>query len=405
MKTLILTLFFVISNSLTAQWVSTGGPGPGASVRCFAVNGANLFAGSWGGPNGYYGGAFISTNNGTNWIARNNGLLDTAVLGLSVIGSDLFAGTLSGGVFRSTNNGTNWVSVNTGLTNLTVYSITAAGTNLIAGTGDGVFLSTNNGALWSFRGLSGNLIFALGVIGTELFAGTSGDGVYRSSNSGINWIQVNTGLTNTAIQSLTASGTNLYAGTFSGVFRTSNNGTNWINTGGLAGVIVNALTATGGNIFAGASGGGIFLTTNSGANWTSVGAGMPNTTINTLIVSGSYIFAGALSGMVYKRTLSEMITPVNPVSSEIPVDFSMSQNYPNPFNPTTNVKIQMPKGGFVKLTVFDITGKEVKILVNEYLSAGTYNVDFDASLNSSGIYFYTITVGDFSQTRKMVLIK
>jgi Secretion system C-terminal sorting domain len=405
MKTILLIAFFIVSNSLQAQWVSTSGPGTGASVRCLFADGTNLFAGSWGGPNGYPGGAYLTTNNGLNWLARNNGLTDTAVFGYAVIGTNLFAGTYLGGVCRSSNNGTNWVPVNSGLTNINIYSIIAAGTNLYAGTGNGVFLSTNNGAAWIYKGLTGNLIFALGAIGSDIFAGTSGDGVYRSSNSGTNWIQTNTGLTNTAIQSLAASGADLYAGTFNGVFRTTNNGANWINTGGLAGLIINTVTASGGNIFAGSSGGGIFLTTNSGANWTSVGVGMPNTTINTLIVSGSYIFAGALSGMVYRRTLSEMITSVNMVSSEIPVDFSMSQNYPNPFNPTTNVKIQMPKGGFVKLTVFDISGKEVKILVNEYLGAGTYKIDFDASQYSSGIYFYTMTTAGYSQTRKMVLIK
>lgn len=322
-----------------------------------------------------------------------------------MIGTDLFAGTYNGGVFRTSNSGTNWAPVNIGLTNLTIYSLIAAGTNLYAGSADGVFLSTNNGAVWSFKELTGNLIFAMTVIGSNIFAGSSGDGVYRSTNNGTSWIQVNTGLTNTAIQSLTASGSDLYAGTFSGVFRTTNNGANWINTGGLAGLIVNTVTSSGTSVFAGSSGGGIFLTTNFGANWQSVGFGIPNTTINTLFVSSPNIYAGALSGMVYRRALSEMITSVSPVSSEIPDDYSMSQNYPNPFNPTTNIGFRIAEFGFVTIKVFDITGKEVALLVNEDLDPGRYNVDFDASQYSSGIYFYTISAGDFSQTRKMILIK
>ena len=100
------------------------------------------------------------------------------------------------------------------------------------------------------------------------------------------------------------------------------------------------------------------------------------------------------------------------ISGEVPERFSLGQNYPNPFNPVTNVRIQMPKGGFVKLTVFDITGKEIAILVNEELNAGTYNVDFDGSNLASGTYFYKLVVGEntnngavFTDVKKMILIK
>ncbi len=93
------------------------------------------------------------------------------------------------------------------------------------------------------------------------------------------------------------------------------------------------------------------------------------------------------------------------ISGEVPEKFSLGQNYPNPFNPKTNVRIQMPKSGNVKLTVFDITGKEVKVLVNEYLAAGTYNVDFDGSNLASGTYFYKLETNGFSDVKKMILIK
>ncbi len=96
---------------------------------------------------------------------------------------------------------------------------------------------------------------------------------------------------------------------------------------------------------------------------------------------------------------------ITPISTEVPDGFELGQNYPNPFNPKTNVKIQMPKSGFVKLAVFDITGKEVAVLVNENLNAGTYNVDFDASQLASGTYFYRIETGNFTEVKKMVLVK
>lgn len=96
---------------------------------------------------------------------------------------------------------------------------------------------------------------------------------------------------------------------------------------------------------------------------------------------------------------------ITPISTEVPEGFELGQNYPNPFNPKTNVRIQMPKSGFVKLAVFDITGKEVSVLVNENLGAGIYNVDFDASHLSSGTYFYRIAAGNFSEVKKMILVK
>ncbi len=96
---------------------------------------------------------------------------------------------------------------------------------------------------------------------------------------------------------------------------------------------------------------------------------------------------------------------ITPISSEIPAEYLLQQNYPNPFNPVTNIKFSVPKTGFVKLTVYDAAGKESAVLYSGELTAGTYNYDFDASQLASGIYFYKLESNDFSQTKKMVLVK
>ncbi len=98
-------------------------------------------------------------------------------------------------------------------------------------------------------------------------------------------------------------------------------------------------------------------------------------------------------------------TNINTVSTEVPAKYTLSQNYPNPFNPTTNIKFAVAKAGFVTLKVYDLSGKEVASLVNNNLAAGTYNYTFDGAKLSSGIYFYTIRANDFSETKKMMLIK
>ena len=85
--------------------------------------------------------------------------------------------------------------------------------------------------------------------------------------------------------------------------------------------------------------------------------------------------------------------------------YSLSQNYPNPFNPTTNINFSIPKDGLVELVVFDVLGKEVAALLNKEQTAGNYQVTFDASKLTSGVYFYKITSGDFSDVKKMLLIK
>jgi hypothetical protein len=96
---------------------------------------------------------------------------------------------------------------------------------------------------------------------------------------------------------------------------------------------------------------------------------------------------------------------ITTTNNEIPELYRLSQNYPNPFNPATNIKFSLPKAGNVKMVVFDILGKEVTTLVNEFRTAGNYVVDFDASNYASGVYFYTIKVNDFTETKKMLLIK
>ncbi|MBE2217569.1 MAG: SBBP repeat-containing protein [Ignavibacteria bacterium] len=93
------------------------------------------------------------------------------------------------------------------------------------------------------------------------------------------------------------------------------------------------------------------------------------------------------------------------IGNEIPEGFSLSQNYPNPFNPKTNIGLRIAGFGFVSLKVFDITGKEVSVLVNEELSAGVYNVDFEASNLSSGTYFYSMETAGFRDVKKMVIVK
>lgn len=92
-------------------------------------------------------------------------------------------------------------------------------------------------------------------------------------------------------------------------------------------------------------------------------------------------------------------------SNIVPEKFSLSQNYPNPFNPSTTIKFSIPENSFVSLKIYDINGKEISELVNKNLSQGEYEANFDARKLSSGVYFYTLRTGNFTETKIMSLIK
>ena len=107
-----------------------------------------------------------------------------------------------------------------------------------------------------------------------------------------------------------------------------------------------------------------------------------------------------------QTSLSELKNAVGVEKTDIlPKTYSLEQNYPNPFNPTTTIKFSIPKASNVKVTVFDAIGREVAVLVNEQLNAGSYDVDWNAGSITSGIYLYRIESGDFTSVKKMILLK
>lgn len=87
------------------------------------------------------------------------------------------------------------------------------------------------------------------------------------------------------------------------------------------------------------------------------------------------------------------------------INYQLQQNFPNPFNPTTIIRYSIPNVELVQIKVYDVLGKEIKTLVNEFKKVGSYEVEFDGSNLSSGVYFYRIKAGDYSETRKLLLEK
>jgi hypothetical protein len=119
----------------------------------------------------------------------------------------------------------------------------------------------------------------------------------------------------------------------------------------------------------------------------------------------SFAYAGSGPVNVYFNGENLAAVGIEPVGTNIPDKYALSQNYPNPFNPVTTINFSIPESKFIKLSIFNILGKEVAVLVNETLNAGEYNYRFDAAKLTSGIYFYKLTSDNFTEIKKMTLIK
>ena len=126
----------------------------------------------------------------------------------------------------------------------------------------------------------------------------------------------------------------------------------------------------------------------------------------------SYVDNSVRAGQSYSYRLKQIdfdgqfeYSKVVNVEVGVPMEYSLAQNYPNPFNPSTSIEYTVPSNEYVTLKVYDVLGNTVSTLVNENKEAGKYNVMFDASNLTSGIYFYSIQAGKFNQVKKMMLVK
>jgi hypothetical protein len=195
-------------------------------------------------------------------------------------------------------------------------------------------------------------------------------------------------------------------------FYSDDAGTTWntINTAGLpTNSTIERFTFDSGNyIYAATQSEGIFYSEDSGHNWTAKNDGLP--TSNGYYPSFNFLYVNPADA-VYTGTYShglftggENPTAIDPIRN-ISDQFSLEQNYPNPFNPTTTIGFYVSERGFIKLTVYDLLGKEITTLVNEEKAAGNYTVEFDAGKLSSGIYLYRLETGNFTQTQRMILMR
>ncbi len=148
----------------------------------------------------------------------------------------------------------------------------------------------------------------------------------------------------------------------------------------------------------------IFRTEDSGVTWSKVHVtSTAFAGFRKLAITDAYTYAVGYGGTVIRFGNSPI--GIENQNGETPTDFQLHQNYPNPFNPETKINFSIPKKSNVSIMVYDISGKEIQRLIDSEVDAGQHSVSFIGSNLSSGVYFYKLTVGDFTATKKMIVIK
>jgi hypothetical protein len=417
----VIFLFLLYSGMCFGQWVQVNSGPPDSINATLAVSGGYIFAGT-------LSGAFLSTNEGTIWTAISG--LPTGFyvnISFAMSGSNIFAGT-SGGVFLSTNNGVSWIAINTGLpaTMVGFNFISMIGNNIFAEVlyqpqkyflSNGLFLSTNNGMSWTAvdSGLANTNISCLIGQGSNIFAGTN-SGVLLSPNNGISWTAVNNGIpASTYVTSLAVSGSNIFAGTYlgaGGVFLSTNNGTSWTAVdSGLTNSQITSFAVSGSNIFAGTIG-GVFLSTNNGTSWTVVSSGLPiynanvsviNGVVSSLAVSGSTIFAAIGNDGLWRRPLSEMVGVINPNPQQ-----GKLKQYANGLKinvSKTGIALLLPQtfnNGAISVGLYTIAGKRIYSATHQAHN-GTLNIPVLGL--STGTYLMSIKGNNTTLSSPFVVTK
>jgi photosystem II stability/assembly factor-like uncharacterized protein len=430
-------IFLLLPPQLEAQngWVNYNVPAPGGSVFHFANENIGIITGKYiyhrtsdGGNtwasdsvpyphsyNDYNAIYFINPNMG--WLGMSYEVI-TFPIG--------FAG---GCTYLTTDGGVTWgpcmsagpvrdlifFDSNTG------YSATGAAPGIFT---EGSIRKTTNGGI-NWTGIYGGYYFTditflnvntgwgIGFSGSDV--GPLIDIMIRTTNGGNNWITL---IQDTISGSYTALKHIQFVNENTGYFlnqylyKSIDGGSNWflLDTTVLSNQIrsfhfINKDTGWAGGTFSSK----ILRTTNGGSSW-------EEQVIPSGTIYGEFQFLNDLTGWVLAngsqllKTGTGGVTGISNLSSEAPTKFSLHQNYPNPFNPETKIKFEIPlsvkdQKSEVKLYVYDVSGREVQVLLNSELAPGVYEYSFDGAGLGSGVYFYKLQSGDFVQTRRMVLVK
>ncbi|MFZ1320674.1 MAG: T9SS type A sorting domain-containing protein [Ignavibacteria bacterium] len=427
--TIVLFNFIAIVSATSQEyWSRIGSPVSVELRNCFFINAET------GWISGDSGTIIRTDNGGNTWTIQNTGIYSNIedifflnnmtgwALALEIFpDSTSFPGTI---ILSTTDGGNIWnrsMYPDTNNYMKTVY-FQNANTGFLGGIPSSIQRTTNGGLTWNPTQIDSNLIFLLPVNKIIFYDQNTGYAcggfrdiaglVWSTTNGGLVWrgveiapepfFDISMNSSNFAV----ISGGDLEFG--SSLARTSNTGTNWYyDTLGVFGLATGVSFRTPYECWmTGSYSEKFLLSVDSGYTWNSFYTLDSSALFDVTFPDTTYGYACGIHGTIYKydRTSTSILNEYN-ISNYL--SFNLYQNFPNPFNPKTKIsyEIQVTSYEFVNLRVYDVLGNEVVELVNENQSPGSYSVEFDGSNFSSGIYFYELKIGEYSEVRKMALIK
>lgn len=402
-----------------AQWIRVhySEPGTGAIYGIYFVNQ------NTGWITGKPGMIKKTTDGGYTWLNQS---LNVNIELNNIYFSDANTGFIAGercSIYKTSNGGLNWNLMYSDTTTSQMYFEDNYFVNSNTGffVGAKILKTTNTGLSWIVQNhpFTSSIDFrSVNFINDQTgwtVNGYSPCKIVKTSNGGANWvIQASTGYHLQNIKFFNSTngitiGTTSYSTDTTTLWKTLDGGNNWsvmskIYASFRSSHFINELT--GWIVTSVANLSRIYKTTDGGISWNYQTFGNNSFySINFIDNNNGWIGGGNASFTnIYKTTNGGPVF-VNQNNENTPTKYSLSQNYPNPFNPITNIKFNVAKMSDVKIVIYDVTGREVQTLVNESLKPGTYETSFDGGMLNSGVYFYKITAGEFSETNKMLLIK
>ena len=332
--------------------------------------------------------------------------------------------------FRTTDGGNSFASINSGILEnesawVTPFLIHPTNPEILYRATSKVYKSTNRGNFWN--AISGELgtYFGLKTVKVSksnpnyIYVRESGR-FYKTTNGGSRWdsvqapqIQHDPTPDNIAIHPDNPEIIYIISSRppgKDGIFKSTNAGNSWTDVTDQipANLFINCIIVQDdfpNDVYIGTDI-GVFYSATGGGNWQDYSVNLPNVIVSELEINN---ISGKIRAATYGRGLWESRLNQTTVFVEeehkIPTAFQLIQNYPNPFNPSTIIGYDLPKEGMVSIKIYDMLGREVKTLINEEKSTGSYNINFDASGLPSGVYFYRLQAGSFTETKKLVLLR
>jgi photosystem II stability/assembly factor-like uncharacterized protein len=370
-----------------------------------------------------------STDNGSTWTsAMGKGIYADTVLSLEEGFGYIFAGANGvESVYRSSDNGASWSAANVGLPlSVQVNSMTSTASAIYAATNSGVYSSIDSGGSWVADTVGLNMApwyeyptpgGTIGIIAVDsaLYTVRSWDtytqgGVYVTVADSIAWMSIGPdSLPTYGIFAIAVVDANVFVAAASGVYLYSGSNQLWLSrSNGLPADLQSCIMTTADSLlfaYIGLRNGQMYVTSDLGKTWSAIhDSTFTSNGINAMVANKEYLFAGTNSGG-WRIPIADIITSVNNNHHHLQVGYVLYQNYPNPFNPTTIITYQLLAASHVTLKVYDVLGREVRLLVNERESAGSHSAAFDGSNLPSGVYIYRLQAGSFTQSKKLALLK